>query len=491
MEGHADQLPRRGSGSTSARWAPSGAGPAITRSAPGSSYVHTRSNAAMTRSAPPSGPSDPIQTSGPDPRGWVLRFAQGVELTSECGELVGDVVEPALHLGRRGIVEDIDDRGEASMHRSGELVELRAEVGEVMRDRLADDSVDRAAAGHLRGRRHVGDAEVAGRRHLIERGGERCGVAASLLHPLPLVGERPFERRISRIEILSAGSRSDIGGQRRCEALGEPAVAVDDCGPPVLLGISGPRGGHLLAQPMVDEQPVELGLEHGVVVERGPPPERMTCSTVSPHRAFTSTGTPASHDSNNTSETTRMRTARPRASRRGAASTSSHRRPHRPRRCRDARAPPAARSDDRDARAGWGCAPCSERRATRAGGCPCCDRPSRDTRDRAATRAPAHHCRAAGDRSLVDAEPDHHLRLGHERREPRFGDRPLPLGVEGDAPRRLEHVVEEREADRGLVVRGGMHHRVVADEGQADDGRVVQVRRECEEVVIARPDRCR
>ena len=89
----------------------------------------------------------------------------------------------------------------------------------------------------------------------------------------------------------------------------------------------------------------------------------------------------------------------------------------------------------------------------------------------------------------VDAEAYDDLRLGDRGREALLGDGSLPLGVEGKAAGRLEDIVEERQADRGLVVRRGMQHGAVAHERQPQDSRVVQIRRERQQVVVARTDR--
>ena len=215
------------------------------------------------------------------------------------------------------------------------------------------------------------------------------------------------------------------------------------------------------------EQPVELGLEHRVVVERE--------SAARAHDVLDGRAAPCVHEHGTTRlprleehERERLEGRRrdQQRSRRGAAPTSSRRRPRRPRRCRDARAPAVAPARRRRARAGRGCAPCSERRATRAGASPCCDRHGRDTGDRAATRAPARRAGAVAAGAASMPRPTTTCGLATVRREQLLGDRPLPLGVEGDAARRLEDVVEEREADRGLVVRGGMQHRAVATSGR-------------------------
>ena len=89
----------------------------------------------------------------------------------------------------------------ASVHRPREVVELRAQVGEVAGDGLADDGVDRAAARHLRRRGHFGDAEVGALRDRVEGGGEGRGVAPSLLDALPLLGEIALQIAVTRLDV--------------------------------------------------------------------------------------------------------------------------------------------------------------------------------------------------------------------------------------------------------------------------------------------------
>ena len=89
----------------------------------------------------------------------------------------------------------------------------------------------------------------------------------------------------------------------------------------------------------------------------------------------------------------------------------------------------------------------------------------------------------------IDAEADHDLRLRDDDGKQLLGDRALAFGVERQAPRSLEHVVEQSQPDGGLVVRRGMEHGPLPDRRQTGHGRVVQVRRERDEIVVALADR--
>ena len=139
------------------------------------------------------------------------RFAQRVQLALQRRELIGDVVEPTLHLGRGGVVERVDDRDERAMHRAGELVELRAQVGEMASDRLPDERVHRATTGHLRRCRHIRDVKVPGARDRVERGRQRGGVAAPVLHPLPLLGESPLQLLVGRRVVIGHRGQASAG----------------------------------------------------------------------------------------------------------------------------------------------------------------------------------------------------------------------------------------------------------------------------------------
>ena len=96
---------------------------------------------------------------------------------------------------------------------------------------------------------------------------------------------------------------------------------------------------------------------------------------------------------------------------------------------------------------------------------------------------------AAGRRWWIDAEADHDLRLRDDDGEQLFGDRALSFGVERQALRRVEHVLEQSQPDGGLVVRRGVEHGSLPDRRQTGHGRVVQVRRERDEIVVALADR--
>ncbi len=106
---------------------------------------------------------------------------------------------------------------------------------------------------------------------------------------------------------------------------------------------------------------------------------------------------------------------------------------------------------------------------------------------------PRPECRDAvwtgGRRWWIDAEADHDLRLRDGDREQVLGDRALALGVERQTLRGVEDVLEQPQADGGFVVRRGMEHRAFPDRRQTHHGRVVQVRREGNEIVVALADR--
>ena len=212
------------------------------------------------------------------------------------------------------------------------------------------------------------------------------------------------------------------------------------------------------------------------------------------HRAFTSTGAPAVHASISTIENDSNGRRRDERERRRAAephfvasSTAptvddvgmrGSRTSHRP--------------DARRAASGPG-SPLlvAGEAARRAGACPCRRRHDRDRAGRAASSSRAPHAvRRRRRRCRVDAEADDDLRLGDRDRK-RSSTSALGLAPCRRRGRAAASNTssESGSADRGSSCAAGWSTARSRDERQSDDGRVVQVRRERDEVGVARTDR--